>query len=238
MSSFIQLADIILNRRVIFSDFVNKGKRRLHHIWVIITLFLDLAINVLIGLTPMIDNFTRMCIVYRHYYVTVDFYSISFSVYLLSDVGGLILGFLCGLCLMDTMVFDTSTKRCVIFGHVEKITFLQMITFLTSIAIIVACTTVLYMGDGVTSPCPRCEVLSCVPFPWWGTKKWYTCDYDKCNRATVRGVTLNGSGSITSVDMTCPNRDQAIYYVNTNTTDVDNWLQDSYIDICREICKN
>jgi len=53
------LADIFLNRIVLFSEFVNKGKSRKHHICVIITLLLDLTINFLIGLTPMIDNFTR-----------------------------------------------------------------------------------------------------------------------------------------------------------------------------------
>ena len=204
------LADIVLNRRVIFSDFVNKGKSRRHHICIIITLLVDLTINVLIGLTPMIDNFTHL--------------------------GGLIFGFLCGLCLMDPMIFDSQKPRQV-FCFMDKISRFQMISSITSIAILVACITLLYMGDGVNSPCPSCKVLSCVPFPWWGSKKWYTCDYDNCNKAVVQGVTLNGNGDITSVDMTCPNREQKIYYVNMSTVVIDTWVQDSYVNICRKVCK-
>jgi len=138
---------------------------------------------------------------------------------------------------MDPLVFENQIRRKV-FCFMDKLSRFQLIASVVSIAILVACITVLYMGNGLTSPCPTCKVLSCVPFPWWGSKKWYTCDIDKCNRAVVQGVTLNGSGDITSVLMTCPNHEQEVYYVNMRNVAIETWLQDSYVNICRKVCKN
>jgi membrane associated rhomboid family serine protease len=53
------LSDIIMNWKHLFSDFVNEDGKRNRHVLVVVCLFLDIALNCLIGLTPFVDNFTR-----------------------------------------------------------------------------------------------------------------------------------------------------------------------------------
>jgi membrane associated rhomboid family serine protease len=53
------LSDIIMNWKHLFSDFVTENGRRNRHVLIVVFLFLDIALNCLIGLTPYVDNFTR-----------------------------------------------------------------------------------------------------------------------------------------------------------------------------------
>jgi membrane associated rhomboid family serine protease len=53
------LADIIMNWKHLFSDVVNENRKRNRHVMVVIFLFLDIALNCVIGRTPYVDNFTR-----------------------------------------------------------------------------------------------------------------------------------------------------------------------------------
>lgn len=53
------VADITKNWRLIFSDFINKGRSKRHHLTVVVILLLDIFLNLLLGLTPFTDNFMR-----------------------------------------------------------------------------------------------------------------------------------------------------------------------------------
>mmetsp|Transcript_9770 Transcript_9770/g.10859 ORF Transcript_9770/g.10859 Transcript_9770/m.10859 type:complete len:491 (+) Transcript_9770:51-1523(+) len=145
------LADIIMNWRLLFSDFVNESGKKHKHAMVIIFLLVDIILNSIIGLTPYVDNFTHL--------------------------GGMAIGFLCGISTMERLPSDffgiqqdwvTKTKQIVIrfFGLIVSI-----------IGILIA-TIILLEGDGETTPCPSCSWLSCVPFPPWNdySERWWYCD--------------------------------------------------------------
>jgi membrane associated rhomboid family serine protease len=53
------LSDIIMNWKLLFSDFVNENATKHKHAMVVVFLLLDIALNCIIGLTPYVDNFTR-----------------------------------------------------------------------------------------------------------------------------------------------------------------------------------
>ena len=55
------LCDIGMNWKLLFCDFVTENGKRHRHALVIFFLFLDMALNCVIGLTPYVDNFTRKC---------------------------------------------------------------------------------------------------------------------------------------------------------------------------------
>jgi membrane associated rhomboid family serine protease len=53
------LADILMNWRLLFSDFVTEHGKKHRHVVVVIVLLLDIALNSIIGLTPFVDNYNR-----------------------------------------------------------------------------------------------------------------------------------------------------------------------------------
>ncbi len=53
------LADIILNWKLLFCDFVTENGTKHRHLMVVFFLLFDIILNCIIGLTPFVDNFTR-----------------------------------------------------------------------------------------------------------------------------------------------------------------------------------
>lgn len=53
------LSDICMNWKLLFSDFVTENGKKHKHALVVVFLFMDIALNCVIGLTPYVDNFTR-----------------------------------------------------------------------------------------------------------------------------------------------------------------------------------
>lgn len=60
------LADITMNWKLLFSDFVNEKDKKHKHAMVVVALLLDILLNSIIGLTPYVDNFTRKLIANSH----------------------------------------------------------------------------------------------------------------------------------------------------------------------------
>jgi membrane associated rhomboid family serine protease len=56
------IADIWLHWSLLFSNIVNGPGGICRHFFVVAILFLDIAVNCLIGLTPFVDNWTRKCV--------------------------------------------------------------------------------------------------------------------------------------------------------------------------------
>lgn len=152
------VADIIMNWKHLFSDFVTENGRRNNHLLVIVFLILDIVLNCLIGLTPYVDNFTHL--------------------------GGLIYGLLCGLSTMERLSdsFFGMEKDC--FTRVKQI-ITRFLGLIIGIILIIITTVILLQGDGETAPCPNCMWLSCVPFPPWKSQadKWWYCD--DCGRVSA-----------------------------------------------------
>ena len=53
------LADIVMNWSLIFGREYNDYQETRRHIWMIVWLFVDIAMNCFIDLTPFVDNITR-----------------------------------------------------------------------------------------------------------------------------------------------------------------------------------
>lgn len=53
------LADIIMNWRLLFCDFVTENGKKHRHAIVVVVLVFDIILNSIIGLTPYVDNYNR-----------------------------------------------------------------------------------------------------------------------------------------------------------------------------------
>ena len=53
------LADILMNWRLLFSEFVIEDGKKHRHVMVVIVLLMDIILNSIIGLTPYVDNYNR-----------------------------------------------------------------------------------------------------------------------------------------------------------------------------------
>jgi membrane associated rhomboid family serine protease len=152
------LADIVMNWKLLFSDFVTENGRKHRHALVIVFIVVDILLNCVIGLTPFVDNFTHL--------------------------GGMVIGFLSGLSTMERLSADFFGMKegCWIQAKQIVVRFFGLIISIIGIAI---ATIVLFEGDGETTPCPNCKWLSCVPFPTWAgaDNKWWYCD--DCDRVTA-----------------------------------------------------
>eukprot|EP00586_Coscinodiscus_wailesii_P007860 CAMPEP_0172521342 /NCGR_PEP_ID=MMETSP1066-20121228/292526_1 /TAXON_ID=671091 /ORGANISM="Coscinodiscus wailesii, Strain CCMP2513" /LENGTH=510 /DNA_ID=CAMNT_0013304243 /DNA_START=495 /DNA_END=2024 /DNA_ORIENTATION=- len=145
------LADIFMNWSLIFGKEFNDWGEACQHIWMVIWLFIDVAINCFIGLTPMVDNFTHM--------------------------GGMFYGFLCGLALMDRIKLAPRTsqtrKQSLRAADDRAMRFIRIMSIV--LALIATSLLVMLSTDGMTSPYPSLKYYSCVSFPPWKDKysKWW-----------------------------------------------------------------
>jgi len=73
------LADIIMNWKLLFCDFVTENGKKQSHIAVVLILVFDIALNSIIGLTPYVDNFTRKCWILSLPVVDCSFFAASSS---------------------------------------------------------------------------------------------------------------------------------------------------------------
>ena len=53
------LSDIIMNWKLLFSDFITENGKRHKHAMVIVFLLLDIALNMILGCTPYVDNWSH-----------------------------------------------------------------------------------------------------------------------------------------------------------------------------------
>ncbi len=144
------LADIFSNWGLLFSKHVNKEneKQRFRHIYILIWLILDIMLNIVIGLTPFVDNFSHM--------------------------GGVILGFLCGLSTMERLPksFFGIERSC--FSRVQTFSVRFLGIIISVLCIIAGFIVLASMHSGSIVKCRGCRYFSCVPFPFWRTEnKWW-----------------------------------------------------------------
>jgi len=155
------LSDILMNWKHLFSDFVTENGNRTRHIMVVVFLFLDIALNCLIGLTPYVDNFTHL--------------------------GGLLYGFLIGMTTMERLKGEFFGLQENWWSKTKHMT-MRCVGLIISVILIIITIVILMQGDGESVPCPNCAFLSCVPMPPWegAGNKWWYCD--SCGRVTAEIV--------------------------------------------------
>eukprot|EP00551_Chaetoceros_affinis_P006498 CAMPEP_0203663092 /NCGR_PEP_ID=MMETSP0090-20130426/818_1 /ASSEMBLY_ACC=CAM_ASM_001088 /TAXON_ID=426623 /ORGANISM="Chaetoceros affinis, Strain CCMP159" /LENGTH=707 /DNA_ID=CAMNT_0050525959 /DNA_START=46 /DNA_END=2169 /DNA_ORIENTATION=- len=156
------LADIISNWGLLFSECVDddddygdekKNRRSVcQNINILLWLAFDIFINIVIGLTPLIDNFTHL--------------------------GGMFFGFLCGLSTMKRVSheFFGMEKHWLLRLRTFLVRFVGVI--FTVVCILTAASTLASLGNGEIYTCWGCAYISCAPFPFWveDESKWWTCD--------------------------------------------------------------
>lgn len=207
------LADIVMNWTLLFSKHVNNSDRGkiIRHGWVLFWLFLDIVVNLLIGMTPYVDNFTHL--------------------------GGMVYGFLCGLSTMERLSAGFFGKSDDHYLHVRNL-FIRFLGIFVCVAAIMTTTVLLIESDGLNAPCPSCRYISCLPFPPWKgpTEKWWYCD--DCGSVAgdaTKNVTSNIYDHLT---LFCPNGEQPIVDITDRAITNASILSDSLAPYCRQFCLN
>ncbi len=201
------VADITKNRKLLFSDFINKGRSKRQHLYVILVLVLDVFLNMLMGLTPYTDNFMHL--------------------------GGFFLGFICALTMLSEV--DIAGTKSIRHRSRTIDKFSRYLGLLVSCLCVIASSAILFHGDGVTSPCDSCGVLSCVSFPPWNDvdDRWYYCD--DCGSVVAYGRKSAESGEYVAIEMDCPRGNTIVFSLDGFDNDKDS-LRKNLPIFCREKC--
>jgi len=204
------MADIWINRNVLFSDFVNKGRSKKHHIKVIVILAFDIFINLIIGLTPFTDNFVH--------------------------ITGMCLGFLIGISTLNpipTRFFGVDRSFLSTIINI----FIRSLGLIISAVCIISVAALLFNGDGLSSPCEFCDKLSCISFPPWSSyeDKFWFCD--DCGSVTANGK-LNSKGIYVQLELHCPDSNSVSFYLEDDSTADRDWLEANLSRYCRQKCFN
>ena len=228
------LADIIMNWKLLFCDFVTENGKKQSHIMVVALLIFDILLNTIIGLTPLVDNFTRKSRRLLHLFCcSMTQWKTHTSLFFLSDLGGMMYGFLCGISTMERLSTD-------FFGMEEPWTtkakhfFFRFFGLILSFVVMVITLVFLLHSNGETTPCPGCSWLSCVPFPPWAPadRKWWYCD--DCGTVTADIITQPSL----HLKLYCPGGPPAIIELTNSTSLSREILQKKLPTYCREFCSS
>ena len=207
-------ADITLNWRLLFINYSpsENGNRSAaasrQNIYAILWLVLDIVVNAVIGLTPMVDNF--------------------------SHLGGLIYGLCCGWSTIEPLsvgFFGVNTTS----WQKAKVLVVRFFGIIVSVVAIMLTTLWLASADVVgQTPCSNCRYISCVPFPFFQQDKWWYCD--DCDMVTADLYTTGNVYS--RIDLTCPDQTiESINISSSGTTNRDD-VQRRLPGLCREYCND
>lgn len=205
------IADIIANWNLIFSKELNRGES-FKHAKALMWLMLDILLNVVIGLTPFVDNFTHL--------------------------GGMIYGLLCGLSTLERLskaFFGVKRGLC------SKIvgTFLRFFGVVLSIFFIIITIVILAESDGNRIiNCRSCRYVSCVPFPFWADSdsKWWYCD--DCDLVSADASQNSVTGFYNSMNLTCPDGQSVFIDLIENRINDQQYLSKQLPKFCRDFCDN
>lgn len=109
---------------------------------------------------------------------------------------------------------------------------MRSLGLLVTLLAIITTLIVLLNSDGVTTPCPSCTWLSCVPFPPWENEsnKWWYCD--DCGRVTADIIV---EPSI-HLDLYCPSGSMATVDLSDQLTIDRDELKKNLATFCRMYC--
>lgn len=154
---------------------------------------------------------------------------------MITDLGGMLFGFLCGLSTMERLNTD-------FFGFEQdwkervKQVMVRFLGVIISVIAIIVGVVVLFQGDGTTSPCPTCNYLSCVPFPPWTpeTQKWWFCD--DCGNISADAKLNPDTRMFDQLDLNCPGGDIVNVLLGDEATTDKFWLEANLPTYCRLHC--
>jgi hypothetical protein len=204
------IADIVLNWNILF--LVLKIRQERPGCWLqlccIFGLIFELAVNTIPGFTPWVDNFAHL--------------------------GGLFYGFCLSFSLLKTLPVSFTGEDPSIFHKIRRC----MLKFLISgagFALTGVILSILILGrsDGVTTPCPNCRYISCIPFPFWTEDKWFHCD--GCD-AIVEYHYKTSDGIYTDLFINCPDGNEVAIDVSHDKLSDSHDLERKLPEYCRLEC--
>jgi hypothetical protein len=208
------IADLARNRRLLFSDFINKGRSKRHHALVVVIVFLDIILNLLIGLTPFTDNFMH--------------------------IGGFLLGILCASTMLNGInLFGMNFyRRKGFIPSLRNLISSKYFGLFISVLCMSVATIALFKGDGTTSPCESCGVLSCVSFPPWTNydSRWWYCD--SCGDVKAIGMIDEVTLEYYAIEIQCPDGEDVILNLGDDIDKSYEALEKNLPMFCRTECLN
>jgi len=180
------VADIVLNWKLLFLVFCNDDGSPVSwsvKVCSVIWLIVDLMANAVIGFTPFVDNFAHM--------------------------GGLIYGFLISLTVLQRLplaFFGRGNGFCFKF----RMRIYRISGVLFGAVLLATTSALLSQSDGVRNPCHKCRYISCLPFPFWTSDKWWYCDGCDTVDGEVFKLDVNDKLLYTDLDLYCPGRSGAV----------------------------
>jgi membrane associated rhomboid family serine protease len=203
------LADIVLNWNILFlKSNENDTRTRSRNLWAMFWIFIEVFANVLLGTTPLIDNFTHL--------------------------GGLMYGFCCGLSTIEAAVvgfFGYKASCC----DQARSSIIRFFGLIASVVFIMLTTAWLASSEVGENPCPNCRYFSCIPFPWWSEDKWWHCD--DCDRVTADLYRVDAAPTFyDSISLTCPNDEVEFVDVSADQLSSADEMRDKLPSYCRDFC--
>ena len=154
----------------------------------------------------------------------------------------MIFGFICGTSTMQrisTEMFDTIYKNQK-WWHTAKQNFFRFFGIIVTLLAMVVSFSILMNGNGISSPCKSCKVISCVPFPPWAPQddKWWYCD--DCGGISADATINPQTKLVDQISINCPYGDvYTLGLENDEGQGVENdkeWLEKQLPKWCRANC--
>ncbi|KAL7565725.1 hypothetical protein ACA910_005419 [Epithemia clementina (nom. ined.)] len=231
----------------------NVGRRTL---WALLWILVEVAINIVFGLTPYIDNFIHL--------------------------GGLMYGILCGWTVIEYAALNFLGYKAGLWMKLRtfSLRFVGLFASLIFIVISIAWLATMDVGNPESStpssstttttttsnPCPNCRYFNCIPFPSRKNPWWYCDDCstdvsanlfktetssvsttaavngtreDGNSTSTTAATTTTTTAYYTSLDLTCPNG-EVVPGINVTALYISDKsvLVEALPDYCRNYCSD
>jgi membrane associated rhomboid family serine protease len=203
------LADITMNWSLLFiKDSEHDQMTRKRNAWAIFWIVIEVVVNIVLGLTPYIDNFTHL--------------------------GGLLYGLCCGWSTIEHAAAGFFGYKVGLCAKIRA-NMIRFFGFIVSIVFIMITTAWLATSDAGEVPCPNCRYVSCVPFPWWTEDKWWYCD--DCDFVQAILYRTENVTSYTRIDLTCPDKSIENIDVLQDEISTHDEMRQALPGYCRAYCE-
>jgi membrane associated rhomboid family serine protease len=198
------LADLILNWQLLFVRRLDEPDwRRQAVLW----LFFDILINIILGLTPYIDNFTHL--------------------------GGLLYGLCLGLSTLEALPVGFFGIQSTSIVDKIRTLFVRYFGLFVSFVLILTSTIFLATSAVGDNPCPNCRYISCVPFPF--KNPWWYCDDCAFVMADLFKDTVNET-TYSRMELTCPDDTIQEIDISHDQWSTRESIEKHLPSYCREYC--
>ena len=203
------IADITQHWSLLFNSTVTSDIQKKNYKKVLGWLIFDVVINCLIGLTPLVDNFTHM--------------------------GGLVYGYLCGLSTIERLkpaFFGIEKTK---FQKARQSLVERLGIIVVVMCVIVSL--ILLLQEDLKEACQWCRYFSCVPMPFWASEDEYWWHCDDCGAVSGSGVSKGGI--FVNVSFDCPDGTQVFKYdISDQGITSAETLSRKLPGLCRDLCEN